>query len=170
MAAKRLIKELDAYHRDPSPAVAELDPLSDDDLLELRAVLRGPEGTGYEGTLAPIATSHHRLTRFPGGLFHLSLSLPATYPSAPPTIRFLTPCVHPNFNFSTGEICLDLLQNRWTPAYGVVSALEAVQQLMSSGGEADSPLNLDVAKLMREGDFVGVEGLVRFFTGVHARG
>lgn len=50
MAAKRLIKELDAYNRDPSAAVAELYPLHDDNLFELRAVLRGPEGTGYEGT------------------------------------------------------------------------------------------------------------------------
>lgn len=56
MATKRLIKELDAYNRDPSsPAVAELYPVREDDLMELRAVLRGPEGTGYEGTNNPPA-------------------------------------------------------------------------------------------------------------------
>lgn len=51
MASKRLIKELDAYARDPAshPAVAELQPVSEDNLLEMRAALRGPEGTGYEG-------------------------------------------------------------------------------------------------------------------------
>ena len=49
MAAKRLIKELEAYNRDPSPAIAELYPLEDDNLFELRAVLRGPQGTGYQG-------------------------------------------------------------------------------------------------------------------------
>ena len=51
MAAKRLIKELDTYNRDPSPAVAELFLLQDDNLFELRAVLMGPEGTGYEGEI-----------------------------------------------------------------------------------------------------------------------
>lgn len=80
------------------------------------------------------------------------------------------PCIHPNISFTTGEICLDLLKTSWTPAYGVVSTLEAVHQLMSSGGEAESPLNLDVAKLVREGDLVGVEGLVRWGTGVWAMG
>lgn len=50
MAAKRLIKELDAYHSDPSPAVASLQPVSDEDLLHLTAVLRGPDGTAYEGS------------------------------------------------------------------------------------------------------------------------
>ena len=49
MASKRLIKELDAYNRDPSPALASLETVSDDDLLHLRAVLRGPEDTAYQG-------------------------------------------------------------------------------------------------------------------------
>lgn len=105
-----------------------------------------------------------------GGLFHLSLSLPPTYPNNPPTITFKTPCCHPNVNFSTGEICLDLLKTSWTPAYGLVSSLEAVQQLLSAGGEADSPLNLDIAKLMREGDLVGAEALVRLYTRMYAMG
>lgn len=50
MAAKRLIKELDAYNRDPSPAIVSLEPLSDEDILHLTAVLAGPGETAYEGT------------------------------------------------------------------------------------------------------------------------
>ena len=50
MASKRLIKELDAYRRDPSSAVANLDPI-DDDLFHLKAVLKGPDDTAYEGIL-----------------------------------------------------------------------------------------------------------------------
>lgn len=49
MAAKRLIKELDAYTRDPSSAITVLEPVSDEDLFHLRAVLVGPEETAYEG-------------------------------------------------------------------------------------------------------------------------
>ena len=51
-----------------------------------------------------------------------------------------------------------------------MSTLEAVQQLLSAGGEPDSPLNLDLARLLREGDLVGAEALVRFYTGVFAMG
>ena len=50
----------------------------------------------------------------------------------------------------------------------MVSSLEAVQQLLSAGGEADSPLNLDIAKLIREGDLVGAEALVRMYTRMYA--
>ncbi|KAK4505078.1 hypothetical protein PRZ48_003041 [Zasmidium cellare] len=147
MASKRLIKELDAYNKDPSPALKALEPKSEDDLFHWVAVLRGPEGTAYEG-----------------GRFTLTITLPSTYPNTPPEIRFQTPICHPNVNFKTGEICLDLLKTSWTPAYGVVSTLEAVQQLLSAGGEPDSPLNIDLARLLREGDLVGAEGLVRFYT------
>lgn len=105
-----------------------------------------------------------------GGHWHLDITLPATYPNTPPTVRFATPICHPNVGFKTGEICLDLLKTSWTPAYTVVSTLEAVQQLLSAGGDADSPLNLDVARLVREGDLVGAEGLVRFYTGFYAVG
>lgn len=103
------------------------------------------------------------------GHFTLTLLIPPTYPTSPPQISFQTPCCHPNIHFQTGEICLDLLKSAWTPAYGVVSALEAVQQLLAAGGVgADSPLNLEVARLYREADVVGAEGMVRFFTRVYA--
>jgi len=49
MAAKRLIKELDQYAKDPSPALLRLEPTSDEDIFHLTAVLRGPQGTAYEG-------------------------------------------------------------------------------------------------------------------------
>ncbi|KAI7282063.1 hypothetical protein KC345_g3725 [Hortaea werneckii] len=153
MAAKRLIKELEKYRKEPSPAVASLEPSSDEDLFNLHARLRGPRGTAYEG-----------------GEWSLSITVPPTYPNSPPTIHFTTPICHPNVNFSSGEICLDLLKSSWTPAYGLVSTLEAVQQLLSAGGEPDSPLNLDIAKLLREGDLVGAESLVRLYTRMYAMG
>jgi len=56
MASKRLIKELDAYQKDPSPVVARLEPTSDDDILHLTAVLQGPDGTAYEGAFTPSTT------------------------------------------------------------------------------------------------------------------
>lgn len=40
--------------------------------------------------------------------------------------------------------------------------------MMANGGEADSPLNLDLARLVREGDLVAAEGLVRFYTRLYA--
>ena len=118
-----------------------------------------PEGTTSRVTITVVVA---------GGRFRINIVVPHNYPSAPPDMRFETPCCHPNINFKTGEICLDLFKGSWTPAYGLVSALEAVQQLLSTGGEPDNPFNIDVARLLRDGDYVAAEGLVRFYTGLYA--
>ncbi len=47
---KRLLKELQEYHSDPNDALLELGPVSDNELMEWRAVMKGVEGTAYEGT------------------------------------------------------------------------------------------------------------------------
>ena len=76
----------------------------------------------------------------------------------------MTKICHPNVKFETGEICLDVLKENWTPVLGVVGALESVGRLLQEPG-VDSPLNVEVANLLRGGDRVGAEGLVRFWCG-----
>lgn len=46
---KRLIQELQDYHNDSNPALLHLGPVNDDELMKWQAVLKGVEGTGYEG-------------------------------------------------------------------------------------------------------------------------
>ena len=81
----------------------------------------------------------------------------------PPTIRFATPICHPNVDFKTGEICLDVLKDRWTPAMQISSSMTYIHQLLTSA-EPDSPLNVDIAQLLRQEDYVGAEALIRFYT------
>jgi peroxin-4 len=81
-----------------------------------------------------------------------------------PSLRFspsyqhllTTPC-------QTGEICLDLLKTNWSPAYTISTTLTSINQLLTSA-EPDSPLNIDIAQLFRQGDYVGAEALIRFYT------
>ena len=59
-----------------------------------------------------------------------------------------------------------MLKDRWTPAYTIEKTLEAIWgRLQEGGGEVDSPLNVDLAALMRQGDAVGAGGLIRYWTG-----
>ena len=86
----------------------------------------------------------------------------AKYPNEAPTISFVTKICHPNVQFETGEVCLDVLKENWTPVLGIVGALESVVRLLGEPG-VDSPLNVDVANLVRQGDMVGARGLVGFW-------
>jgi peroxin-4 len=98
------------------------------------------------------------------GLWLLTISISPTYPLHPPTIKFSTRIAHPNISFTTGEICLTLLTSEhWTPAYTLSSTLSAIHQLLTDP-RPDSPLNVDVAALLRDGDKLGWASLVRFWT------
>ena len=98
------------------------------------------------------------------GRWLLSISIPEAYPHTPPTIKFVTPICHPNIKFKTGEICLDLLKEKWTPAYTISSTLTSIYQLLSAPNP-ESPENLEVAALLRQGDLIGAEGLIRWCCG-----
>lgn len=69
--------------------------------------------------------------------------------------------ISPKKKKKSGEICLDLLKAAWTPAFGIATTLAEIHRLLSYP-VVDSPLNVDVAVLLREGDNIGAEGLVRW--------
>ncbi|KAL4920672.1 ubiquitin-conjugating enzyme/RWD-like protein [Aspergillus aurantiobrunneus] len=146
-ATQRLLQELKQYAGSPNEALLHLGPVNEDDLFTWEAVLKGVKGTPYED-----------------GLWSLSINIPQNYPLSPPSIHFTTRISHPNISFTTGEICLTLLTTEhWSPVYTLSTTLTAVHQLLTDP-RPDSPLNVDVAALLRDGDVPAWESVVRYYT------
>ncbi|KAJ5510167.1 Ubiquitin-conjugating enzyme E2 [Penicillium expansum] len=144
----RLMKELKAARKEGENETSlYLRPIDHDDLLHWEAVLKGPEGSLYEG-----------------GRWHLNIEVPPNYPLAPPIIHFTTKIVHPNIDFETGNVCLSLLKEEWSPAGagGLAGTLKALQWLLSYPNP-DSPLNVDIAVLLRNEDIAGWESIIRYW-------
>jgi peroxin-4 len=96
------------------------------------------------------------------GRWLLRITIPPSYPFKPPQISFATPIVHPNVHLQTGEICLDLLKDKWSPAYSVLQCVREIRMLLGMPG-VDSPFNVDVAALLRDGDALGARRLVELW-------
>ncbi|GIL80321.1 hypothetical protein Vretimale_12063 [Volvox reticuliferus] len=145
-ARQRLLKEFkEAQKAKADDTGITLIP-SETNLFAWRAVLRGPKDTPFEG-----------------GNFELIINVPEQYPLQPPSVRYRTRIFHPNIHFKTGEICLDILKNAWSPAWTLHSVCQAVLALMSAPAP-DSPLNCDAGNLLRFGDIRGYNSMARMYT------
>mmetsp|Transcript_27264 Transcript_27264/g.40257 ORF Transcript_27264/g.40257 Transcript_27264/m.40257 type:complete len:177 (+) Transcript_27264:119-649(+) len=146
-AAKRLRKELQHLERTgENDDNVFLRPTTDDSILKWTALLQGPADTPYEG-----------------GIFQLKIVCGSDYPMAPPKVHFVTKIFHPNVHFRTGQICLDILQKEWSPAWGLVSACRAVLALLSDA-DATSPLNCDAGNMVRNGDTMAFYTVAKLYT------
>ncbi|KAD5317822.1 hypothetical protein E3N88_17768 [Mikania micrantha] len=142
----RLFKEYKEVQRE-KVADPDIQLVCDDsNIFKWTALIKGPSETPYEG-----------------GVFQLAFSVPEQYPLQPPQVRFLTKIFHPNVHFKTGEICLDILKNAWSPAWTLQSVCRAIIALMAHP-EPDSPLNCDSGNLLRSGDVRGFQSMAKMYT------
>ena len=80
-----------------------------------------------------------------GGIFTLSYSYPHDYPFSPPKVHFITKVYHPNVKTSTGEICLDTIKEKWSPALNLLKVVLSIQSLLTEPNP-DSPLESMIAE------------------------
>lgn len=110
-------------------------PASDDSLLAWRCSVQGPEGTPWAGRAVEL------LLRFCGA-----------WPFAPPMLFALEPRpFHPNIDPNSGAVCMDLLQEQWTPAGGVMAVLLSFRSLLASPTLDDAsslPADIDAASAL----------------------
>ena len=127
--AKRLAKEKKQLEDDPLDN-ATAGPDDESNILAWTAMIMGPEDTPYDG-----------------GVFNVSMVFPPEYPFKPPKVQFTTKIYHPNIK-STGEICMDAVNDNWSPTCNVKYLLNVLSELIKNPNAEDG-LEAEIAAQMK---------------------
>ncbi|XP_031476005.1 uncharacterized protein LOC116247812 isoform X1 [Nymphaea colorata] len=124
--SQRLQKELMALMMSGDPGISAFP--DGENIFSWIGTINGSKGTAYDGLS-----------------YKLSLRFPMDYPFKPPQVKFETMCFHPNVD-QYGNICLDILQDKWSSAYDCRTVLLSIQSLLGEPNN-ESPLNSYAATL-----------------------
>lgn len=114
----------------PDGTMLDDEPIGNN-IMTWHAALFGPEDTLWEGLVAK-----------------LYFEFTEEYPNKAPNVKFVTRMFHPNI-YADGSICLDILQNQWSPMYDISAILSSLSSLLCDPNPA-SPANPEAAKLFEK--------------------
>lgn len=126
MANKRMLKDIKMMEDNGFTIIK-----SDKKIDTVNIYIVGPKDTEYEG-----------------GIWELSIYFPPNYPFKSPSIGFINKIYHPNVDEKSGSICLDVLNNKWSPMYTLFNIFDTFIPQLLTYPNPDDPLNTDAAKLM----------------------
>ncbi|XP_041013058.1 ubiquitin-conjugating enzyme E2 2-like isoform X3 [Juglans microcarpa x Juglans regia] len=132
-ARKRLMRDFKRLQQDPPAGISGAP--HDNNIMLWNAVIFGPDDTPWDGgCIASTAFIEYSMfimiSLSPSGTFKLTLQFTEDYPNKPPIVRFVSRMFHPNI-YADGSICLDILQNQWSPIYDAAAILTSIQDVES---------------------------------------
>lgn len=127
----RLSKEYASILKNTPPGEEPIAKLvNENDMSKWIGRIKGPEGTPYEG-----------------GIFYFNITIKNDYPFRPPKVKAKTKIYHPNIeNKPNGDICLDILNEEWSPALSIEKLLISLSSLLGDPNPS-SPLEDEIADL-----------------------
>ena len=126
--------------------------LVDDNMQQFHVIFKGPTETPYEG-----------------GIWKIRVELPDQYPIKSPSIGFTNKIYHPNIDESSGSVCLDVINQTWSPMFGLLNIFENFLPHLLRYANPSDPLNAESLNLMTK-DILKYNDTVKLYVKQFASG
>lgn len=88
-------------------------------------------------------------TVYSTGEWNISIIFPGEYPFKSPSIGFMDKIYHPNVDYNSGSVCLNVLNEEWQPIYTIKHIIDIFLPQLLTYPNPDDPLNIEAAELYR---------------------
>jgi ubiquitin-conjugating enzyme E2 H len=86
-------------------------------------------------------------TPYIGLKWKIVISFPESYPFSSPSVGFIDKIWHPNVDYNSGSVCLNVLNQSWSPIYSGILIIDTFLPQLLTYPNPDDPLNEEAAEM-----------------------